>query len=653
LGVLMAFNLHCRNNHFSTAKQMTLDNYKATLKVFFTITYFLILWIASDSIAFYEIYNENLVSFIYLIPTFLLYGIFYLLPAIAFTMLTAWVSKKIHTKKNYAVFIVAILSSGLTALFMYSNAKIFSLYGMYINGFILNLVLTPGGIESLGGSTASDVGFALIATGFLSMQALVMWVSHMAADKFQGLNFNVKTFTVSTILSTLFLHIWFALDHQTTNQLVMVSESIPFYQTTSARRFFKLFGLNNHQAAGIRVKGKLNYPLAPIKTAPLDKPYNIIWLTSESWRADTLNTQVMPQTWRFAEKSVRFTRNYSGGNGTRMGVFSMFTGLPGSYWFSFLAEHKGAAIIDLLQEQHYQMRLFTSARFSYPEFNQTIFAHIPKAQLQETRVPKSGWENDQSNVSDLLSFIDKRDPDRPFFTFMFFESPHARYYFPPESVIAKPYRDDLNYATLSKEALAKDIHLIKNRYINSVHHLDMQFDRIFKYLEQHQLLENTIVVLVGDHGEEFMENGYWGHNSTFADPQVRTPLVIYQPGMKPAVINQMTSHMDIVPTLMPLLGVTNPKEDYSIGYNLFANEYRNHTYISDWNKAAYVDEDVKITEPVNGMSAAFAKATAGNDARLTKPQRDALIQQKRAGIIQMQKDLSKFFMRNTARSHAS
>ncbi|MEK9826023.1 MAG: sulfatase, partial [Methylotenera sp.] len=126
-----------------------------------------------------------------------------MLPAVALTALTAWMSKKIHIKKNYAVFAVAILSSGLTALFMYSNAKIFSLYGMYINGFILNLVLTPGGIESLGGSTASDIGFALIAAGFLSLQALILWGSHIAADKFAGLNFNVKTLTVSTVLSAL------------------------------------------------------------------------------------------------------------------------------------------------------------------------------------------------------------------------------------------------------------------------------------------------------------------------------------------------------------------------------------------------------------------------------------------------------------------
>jgi hypothetical protein len=324
----------------------------------------------------------------------------------------------------------------------------------------------------------------------------------------------------------------------------------------------------------------------------------------------------------------------------------MFTGLPGSYWFPFLAERRGAYLIDLLKNQNYQMRLFTSARFTYPEFNQTIFSQVPKEQLQETRVPKSGWENDRDNVTDLLSFIDKRDPNKPFFTFMFFESPHARYYFPPNSVIAKPYRDDLNYATLSKEALAKDIKLIRNRYINSVHHLDMQYGRIFEYMKKNQLLDNTIVILIGDHGEEFMENGYWGHNSTFADPQVRTPLVIYKPGMKPFIEDQMTSHMDVIPTVMPLLGVKNPSSDYAIGYNLLAGEKRSHTYIADWNKVAYVDREVKITQPFNGLSVAFSKATAGDDRKLSKTERESILGKKTNEIVQLAVDLRKFFKKS-------
>ncbi|NOT16425.1 MAG: sulfatase-like hydrolase/transferase [Methylotenera sp.] len=628
---------------------MTTTTQKNTLKLYFFITYFVVLWLVSDSLAMTTIFQEGWLPFGFMVITFLLYGLYYLLPAIAITALVGFISKHIKPQSTKPAYIAAIMTASITTLLLYANAKIFSLYGMFFNGFILNLVMTPGGIESLGGSTASDVGYALFALGFLSLQLLILWLAHRYYTKHLRKPLSFKFLPVSAIVTTILVHMGFALDSYSTNQLNMVAESIPFYQTVSARGFFESLGFKTHRETKLKIKGKLQYPLNPLQINKPAKPYNIIWLTSESWRADTLDEKVMPNSWEFAKNAARFTRNYSTGNGTRMGVFGMFTGIPGNYWFPFLETRRGAAIIDVLQQQQYQISLYTSAKFSYPEFDKTIFAQVPSEQMHEGKA-KTGWESDRDNVTDLLSFIDKRDPSRPFFTFMFFESPHARYYFPPESVIAKPYRDDINYATISKKKFKDDITPIKNRYINSVHHLDMQYGRIFNYLKEHQLLDNTIVILIGDHGEEFMEHGFWGHNSTFVDEQVRTPLVIYTPGMKPLVSNEMTSHMDVIPTIMPLLGVTNPSSDYATGYNLLAGEKRSHTYISDWDKVAYVDDEVKITQPVNGKSFVLMKASKGNDDALSNDERKAILAKKQPAMLQLVQDLSKFFKKKETKS---
>jgi len=624
---------------------ITMPQLNNVLKTYFFITYLLILWLVSDSLPFASAYAEGWLTFGFMLVAFLLYGLYYLLPAIAITALVKYFIKPSNPRPAY---IVAVLMGGITTLLLYANAKLFALYGMFFNGFILNLVMTPGGIESLGGSSASDAGFALIVFGFIGLQALIMWLTYRYYQKKSSPQLAFNWLPIGALIATIMIHMGFALDSYTTNQLNMVAESIPFYQTVSARTFFAKLGFTTHRDTKLKVKGKLNYPLNPLQFSRPDKPYNIIWLASESLRADMLDEKIMPNTWEFSKSAARFTRNYSGGNGTRMGIFSMFMGMPGNYWFPFLEARRGAAIVGVLQQQQYQMSFYTSAKFSYPEFDKTIFAHVPSEQLHEIKNPTSGWESDRDNVTDLLSFIDKRDQAQPFFTFMFFESPHARYYFPQTSVIAKPYRDDLNYATLSKEALRKDIVPIKNRYINSVHHLDMQWGRIFEYLKQHQLLDNTIVVLAGDHGEEFMEHGFWGHNSTFVDQQVRTPLVIYAPKMKPLVSNQLTSHMDVVPTIMPLLGVTNPSSDYATGYNLLAGEKRNHTYISDWDKIAYVDDDVKITQPVNGKSFVLMKASKGNDEPLSPAERKVVLANKQAAMLQLVHDLGKFFKKKEA-----
>ena len=629
---------------------MTVNLEKNILKSYFLATYLVILYLVSDSIPMATIFQEGLLPLSFMVVSFLLYGLYYLLPALAITSLVKFISKKLSPASTKATYIAAVAGTGLTTLLLYANAKIFALYGMFFNGFILNLIMTPGGIESLGGSSASDIGFALIVIGFFSLQGLILWLTHRFYSKKAGFNLSFKYLPSLTIVLTILVHMGFALDSYTTNQLTQVGESIPFYQTVSARGFYESLGIPRTRETKLKVKGKLNYPINPIAFKQPAKPYNIIWLTSESWRADTLNETVMPNSWAFAKNAARYTRNYSTGNGTRMGVFGMFMGVPGNYWFPFLESRRGAAFIDVLQKQNYQMSFYTSAKFSYPEFEKTIFAQVPSELLHDKNKNSTGWENDRDNVTSLLSFIDKRDPKKPFFTFMFFESPHARYYFPPESVIAKPYRDDINYATLSKKKFNEDIGPIKNRYINSVHHLDMQYARIFEYLKAHQLLDNTIVVLIGDHGEEFMEHGFWGHNSTFVDQQVRTPLVIYKPGMKPLVSDQMTSHMDVVPTIMPLLGVSNPSNDYAIGYNLLAGEKRDHTYISDWDKVTYVDDEVKITQPVNGKSFALIKVSKINDEDLSATERKSILEKKQPAMVQLVQDLGKFFKKKDAKT---
>ncbi len=613
---------------------------KKILTLYFAMTYFLALWLVSDSISFSSAFEQSWLTLGFMLLAFLLYGLYYLLPSI---LITALMGQFTRPNNSRPVYITAIITGAITTLLLYANAKIFALYGMFFNGFILNLVMSPGGIESLGGSTASDVGYALIALGFVLVQILILWLAKRFYQYKTQTVLSFKWLPITAFVATILVHMGFALDSYTTTQLNVVAESVPFYQTVSARSFFSSLGFKTQRDTKLKVKGKLNYPLNPIHFQQPAKPYNIIWLTSESLRADMLDEKIMPNSWAFAKNAARFTRNYSTGNGTRMGVYGMFTGTPGNYWFSFLESRRGASIIDVLQQQHYQMSFYTSAKFSYPEFDKSIFARVPTDQLHEIEKPKSGWESDRDNVSHLLAFIDQRNTTKPFFTFMFFESPHARYYFPSESVIAKPYRDDLNYATLSKEQLRNDIVPIKNRYINSVHHLDAQFGRIYDYLRQHQLLENTIVIMNGDHGEEFMEKSFWGHNSTFVDEQVKTPLVIYKPGMQPLVSNQMTSHMDVIPTIMPLLGVTNPSSDYATGYNLLAGEKRTHTYISDWDKVAYVDDEVKITQPVNGKSFALVKASKGDDSALTPEERKAVLAKKQPAMLQLVNDLSKFF----------
>jgi len=260
---------------------------------------------------------------------------------------------------------------------------------------------------------------------------------------------------------------------------------------------------------------------------------------------------------------------------------------------------------------NYQKKAFTSARFSYPEFDKTLFSNFKKEELQSYSKGE-GWERDRKNVTDLISFIDQATG--PFFGFMFFESAHANYYFPAESVIEKDYLEDFDYLVTDIPANIKQI---KNRYINASHHLDSQIARVFHYLEKTNKLDNTIVIITGDHGEEFLEKGRWGHNSTFSQEQIRVPLVIHHPEMKMKPVSAMTSHIDLPATILNILGINDDPSHYSYGQDLYSPSYtRNSLVVSDWNGSALITPDIKYSLSIKA-SAGKDRITSLNDDPIT------------------------------------
>jgi membrane-anchored protein YejM (alkaline phosphatase superfamily) len=337
----------------------------------------------------------------------------------------------------------------------------------------------------------------------------------------------------------------------------------------------------------------LHYPLKPLEVAQPDKPLNIVWLVAESLRADMLNERVMPATYSFAQRSYWFKNHYSGGNGTRMGIFSMFYGLPANYWFLMLEQRREPVLMEVLRNEGYDFGLFTSAEFTYPEFDSTVFASVDRQKLHEYD-KGFGWERDRHNTDSAIDFLRQRDKKKPFIVFFFYESPHARYYFPEESVISRPYMEEFNYATAD---FKNDAPLIKNRYENAVHHLDSQIARLLTFLEQENLMESTIVIITGDHGEEFMENGHWGHNSAYTDEQVRVPMVLHVPGNAPEQFTRMTSHYDVPATLLPFFGLKNSEQDYCLGFNLLGGKERDHVLAGNWSNIAYINSRYKAVMP--------------------------------------------------------
>ena len=583
-------------------------------------------------------------SFLYLLPVILLLA--GLKTTLSLPAMKRFLNK-IHVRSPWLLYGPAVILTWILQVLIFADGFIFRFYSFHINGFVWNLVFTPGGIESMGGDMASFATFGGIIFGFLILQIILLLILiYLKPIRRFCLRLFNRRRLVPSVVMLLVLMILQSFTYGVSKlyayaPVMTATDVFPLYMPLTFNKLAKSIGVEPEKTTGLRMDTKsihVRYPLAPVKEQKEHKRYNIVWLVAESLRADMLTPEIMPESWAFSEKAIRFENHYGSSNGTRQSLFSMFYGLYGNYWFSFLNERKGPVIMDVLLREGYQMQMFSSAKFSYPEFDQTIFVRVPRELLHDVNdlPPGLGWQHDRENVTRMLDFIERREPGRPFMTFMFFESPHARYYFPPESVIRTPYLEEFNYATMDP---GRDIELIRNRYINSCHHLDSQYGRVLKYLEEHGLLDSTIVILTGDHGEEFMENGHWGHNSSFVEEQTRTPLVLWVPGMDPRKVDTLTSHLDIPATLLPLLGVMSPAESYGLGFNLLGPAAHDFTVLGDWHTLAYVDGEYKATFRYNGLSAR-QEVTTRNDEKIEDP--EGFYQSHKPVLLQIMKEVTRF-----------
>lgn len=525
----------------------------------------------------------------------LTYSALYLLPAILTGLL---VLRFLPTRITLVAGLLISISSVCILFFRFDSA-IYDLYRFHLNGFVLNLITTPGGVESLGGGHDTYVAAGLIVLGHILLQILFWPLSRWLAKRWPS-SLRLRSAGVLSVLMVMPLGERFTYglaDIHNQDEILSASKIYPFYNRVTFRKLAASFGLTpaerSEQGSIKLVNGKLKYPLTDVVFEKPKQLPNIIILVAESLRWDRLTPEYMPNTWRLAQKSLHFNNHYSSGNGTREGLFGLFYGLYGSYWSSFLHARQGPLLMDRLKALDYQFDIRTSARFSYPEFDKTLFAAIPRANLHEANTSSPPWQRDHDNATALIDFIGKRDPHRPFMGFFFFESTHARYDFPEDTAIAMPYLKDLNYATMSRDSLKPKIAELLNRYTNSAHWIDIQMGRIYDALEQQGLLENTILVVTGDHGEEFMEKGFWGHNSSFVEEQVRTPLVVSLPGMGHRSIESISSHLDISPTLLHYLGAPKAANTYSLGRNLLDLDDRQYIVTSDWHSIGVIMPNMK------------------------------------------------------------
>lgn len=97
-------------------------------------------------------------------------------------------------------------------------------------------------------------------------------------------------------------------------------------------------------------------------------------------------------------------------------------------------------------------------------------------------------------------------------------------------------------------------HLV-DLYDDEIAFWDAEFSRLLARLREAGLLEDSIVVVASDHGEEFLEHGDLKHCRNVFDTSIRTPLILHVPGAGPRRVAAPVENLDVVPTLLDYLGI--------------------------------------------------------------------------------------------------
>jgi len=137
---------------------------------------------------------------------------------------------------------------------------------------------------------------------------------------------------------------------------------------------------------------------------------------------------------------------------------------------------------------------------------------------------------------------------------------HLPYLPPDDTNFSEKKINYLNYRGLSKlinKSVAKEL---KYLFIESMKTADNLIGIILNLLKNNEYLENSIIIVTTDHGEEFMEEGYFGHTSeSSSDSLLRVPLIFYSKNIfKKRIITAPVSTIDILPTIIDLLNMNIP-----------------------------------------------------------------------------------------------
>ncbi|HHO9624756.1 TPA: LPS biosynthesis-modulating metalloenzyme YejM [Escherichia coli] len=485
---------------------------------------------------------------------------------------------------------VILATAGMTLLLI--DSEVFTRFHLHLNPIVWQLVINPDENEM-----ARDWQLMFISVPVILLLELVFatwsWQKLRSLTRRRRFARPLAAFLFIAFIASHVVYIW--ADANFYRPITMQRANLPLSYPMTARRFLEKHGLLDAQEYQRRLIEQGNpdavsvqYPLSELRYRDMGTGQNVLLITVDGLNYSRFEKQ-MPALAGFAEQNISFTRHMSSGNTTDNGIFGLFYGISPSYMDGILSTRTPAALITALNQQGYQLGLFSSDGFTSPLYRQAL--------LSDFSMPSVRTQSDEQTATQWINWLGRyAQEDNRWFSWVSFNGTNI---------------DDSN-----QQAFAR-------KYSRAAGNVDDQINRVLNALRDSGKLDNTVVIITAGRGiplSEEEETFDWSHG------HLQVPLVIHWPGTPAQRINALTDHTDLMTTLMQrLLHVSTPASEYSQGQDLF-NPQRRHYWVT-----AADNDTLAITTPkktlvlnINGKYRTYN--LRGERVKDEKPQLSLLLQ---------------------------
>jgi choline-sulfatase len=300
---------------------------------------------------------------------------------------------------------------------------------------------------------------------------------------------------------------------------------------------------------------------------PVRRPRNVILYLVDALRADHLGCYgygrpVSPRVDAFAREAALFRHTVAQSSWTRPAATTLLTGLfPRTHGVNGrrdILSGQAVTLAERLRERGYQTAGFVTNGNVARSFGLGQGFDTYELLLQK----HSAATDVNAKAADWLR---ARPGDAPFFLYLHTVEPHAPYSppLPFRQRFAPAVRDEgltrMNFLRrLAEGRIAATPELrqtMLDLYDAEIAANDAAFGELLDLLARRGILDDTVIVFVSDHGEEFLEHGGWEHGRTLHAEMLDVPLIVRVPGMSGKVVQRQAQQADVAPTVLALLGL--------------------------------------------------------------------------------------------------